>query len=154
MHDRPRSTGARSGPALLSAYVCRTASNAQARDSGLAHLVSAVLSAGIDDGRKGESEQVMREGSMEIAEIEQVVKPILARELGVDVASIGDDTNVDNMPLWDSVKHVDIVFAIQDAFALEFHPREIDEMYSYPEIMETLVRRLITAPGEVRDFSR
>jgi acyl carrier protein len=112
------------------------------------------LSAGIDDGRKGESEQVMREGSMEIAEIEQVVKPILARELGIDVASIGDDTNVDNMPLWDSVKHVDIVFAIQDAFALEFHPREIDEMYSYPEIMETLVRRLITAPGEVRDFSR
>ena len=91
---------------------------------------------------------------MEVAEIQEKVKGILARELGIDAATIGDDTTVDNSPLWDSVKHVDIVFAIQDAFGLQFHPREIDEMYSYPEIVATLVRRLITSPGEVRDYSK
>ena len=90
---------------------------------------------------------------MELAEIQEKVKAILARELGMDAATIGDDTTVDNSPLWDSVKHVDIVFAIQDSFGLQFHPREIDEMYSYREIVDTLVRRLITAPGEVRDYS-
>jgi acyl carrier protein len=91
---------------------------------------------------------------MELAEIEPIVKTILADQLGIDASSVGEETTVDNSPLWDSVKHVDIVFAIQDAFGLQFHPREIDEMYSYREIIDTLVRRLVTAPGEVRDYSR
>lgn len=90
---------------------------------------------------------------MDRAEIEGTVKGILARELGIDEAGVGEETTVDNIALWDSVKHVDIVFAIQDAFDLQFHPREVDEMYSYPEIVETLVRRLITEPGKVRDYS-
>ena len=91
---------------------------------------------------------------MERPEIEETVKTILARELGIDAAFVGPETTVDNSPLWDSVKHVDIVFAIQDAFGLEFHPREMEEMYSYPEIIDTLVRKLITSPGEVRDYSK
>jgi acyl carrier protein len=90
---------------------------------------------------------------MERAEIETTVKEILGRELGIEATAVGPDTTVENCPLWDSVKHVDIVFAIQDAFGLKFHPREIEEMYSYPEIIDTLVRRLITSPGEVRDYS-
>jgi acyl carrier protein len=91
---------------------------------------------------------------MQVVEIQETVKGILARELGIDAATVGDETTVDNSALWDSVKHVDIVFAIQDAFGLQFHPREIDEMYSYREIVDTLVRRLITSPGEVRDYSK
>jgi acyl carrier protein len=71
---------------------------------------------------------------MERAEIETTVKEILGRELGIEATAVGPDTTVENCPLWDSVKHVDIVFAIQDAFGLKFHPREIEEMYSYPEI--------------------
>ena len=91
---------------------------------------------------------------MQVVEIQETVKGILARELGIDAATVGDETTVDNSALWDSLKHVDIVFAIQDAFGLQFHPREIDEMYSYREIVDTLVRRLITSPGEVRDYSK
>ena len=57
---------------------------------------------------------------MENAKIEQMVRSVLAHELNVDAASIGEETSVENMPLWDSVKHVDIIFGILFVFEVRF----------------------------------
>lgn len=78
---------------------------------------------------------------MENAKIEQMVRSVLAHELNVDAASIGEETSVENMPLWDSVKHVDIIFGIQDAFGIELDHLEVEYMLSYPQIVDVLVRR-------------
>lgn len=85
---------------------------------------------------------------METAEIEQTIKSILASELSLDVASIGEATTVENIPLWDSVKHVDIIFAIQDTFGIDLEHFEVEEMLSYPQIVEVLVRKLTGPPTD------
>lgn len=83
---------------------------------------------------------------MDTAEIEQTIKSVLARELSLDVAAIGEDTSVENNPLWDSVKHVDIIFGLQDAFGIELEHFEVEEMFSYPLIVEVIVKKL-TGPA-------
>ena len=85
---------------------------------------------------------------MKIAEIEQAIKSILARELSLDEASIGEETTAENIPLWDSVKHVDIVFAIQDEFGVDLEHFEVEEMLSYPQIINVLVKKLTGPPTD------
>jgi hypothetical protein len=80
---------------------------------------------------------------MEIAEIGRIVKP--ARELNVDAADIGETTVATNT-LWDSVKHVDIIFGQHDAFRIGLEHFEAQGMLSCPEIVEILARKLAT-PG-------
>ena len=79
---------------------------------------------------------------MDTAAIEQTIKSVLARELSIDIATIGPETSVENNPLWDSVKHVDIVFGLQDAFGIELEHFEVEEMLSYPQIVEVIVKKL------------
>jgi acyl carrier protein len=86
---------------------------------------------------------------MHTAEIEQKIKSILAHELGADPASIGEDTKEETTPLWDSVKHVDIHVALQDAYGLEFEHFEAEEMLSYPQIVEIVAKKL---SGETTDY--
>jgi acyl carrier protein len=86
---------------------------------------------------------------MQTADIEQKIRSILAHELGADPASIGEDTTVETNPLWDSVKHVDILFALQDAFGLEFEHFEAEEMLSYPQIVSVVAKKI---SGETSDY--
>jgi acyl carrier protein len=82
---------------------------------------------------------------MDRAEIDNTVRTILSRELNISAAEIGEATTVENNLLWDSVKHVDILFGLQDAFGIEFDQDEMDNMLSYSQIMETLLKRLPAA---------
>lgn len=70
------------------------------------------------------------------------VKAILAQELELDPNSIHDDISVENMPSWDSMRHVGVVFAIEDKFGIEFSQEEIEDMYSFKEIVELLTQKL------------
>ena len=85
---------------------------------------------------------------MDTAEIEQTVKSILARELDLEEATVGEQTTVENTPVWDSVKHVDVIFAIQDAFGIDLEHYEVEEMLSYSQIVEVLVKKLAGSAGD------
>ena len=79
---------------------------------------------------------------MDLADVQSKVKEILVRELELDYDSIGEETTIDNTPLWDSVKHVDIFFSLQDTFGLEFLYEETEEMISYPAIVDVIMKKL------------
>jgi acyl carrier protein len=81
-------------------------------------------------------------GMMNLSEVRTKVREILSRELELADASIGDDTTMDSVPLWDSVKHVDIFFALQDTFGVEFEHEETELMTSYPLIVEMVMKKL------------
>ena len=55
---------------------------------------------------------------------------IIAATLGLAESSITDDTSPDTVKGWDSVKHLNLVMAIEEAFNLSFTPDETMEMTS------------------------
>jgi acyl carrier protein len=54
----------------------------------------------------------------------------LSAVLGVPADQINDDTSPDNVSAWDSVMHLNLVLALEEAFATSFTPEETLEMTS------------------------
>ena len=79
---------------------------------------------------------------MSTANIADEIRAILAKELDLDPGIIVDDFSVESMPAWDSMRHVNVVFAIEDKFDVELLQEEIEEMYSFKEIIEILEKKL------------
>ncbi len=61
---------------------------------------------------------------------QQTLRSTVAAVLGVPEASVNDDTSPDNVAAWDSVKHLNLVMALEEAFNTSFTPEETMEMTS------------------------
>ena len=68
------------------------------------------------------------------------VRAIASDVLGLPVADITPDTSTDTAPNWDSVQHLNLVLALEQALGLTFEPEELDQMKSIRQIV-TLVER-------------
>jgi len=58
------------------------------------------------------------------------LRQTLSAVLAVPADQINDDTSPDNVPAWDSVMHLNLVLALEEAFATAFTPEETLEMTS------------------------
>jgi acyl carrier protein len=74
--------------------------------------------------------------------LEQQVKQVMADILGVDPDSIDVSTAKDSTATWDSLNHINLVVALEQEFQISFDVREIESMLSFPDILETLERKL------------
>ena len=79
---------------------------------------------------------------MRTQSVEDTVREMLARELELEPASIGEQTSTEDTSQWDSAAHVEIVFAIEDHFGIEFSQEEIEEMYSFSEMVAMIKSKL------------
>jgi acyl carrier protein len=59
------------------------------------------------------------------------IKEIMSIVFGVDIASITDDASPDNIPDWDSLHHMNLIVALEEAFNIEFTDDQIIEMLNY-----------------------
>jgi acyl carrier protein len=66
----------------------------------------------------------------------------LAAVLGVPESKINDDTSPDSYPAWDSVAHLNLVMALEEAFGTSFTPEETMDMTSVK-----LIRLLLEEKG-------
>ena len=66
------------------------------------------------------------------------LKMVLAETLGVDASAIDASTSAHTQPQWDSLRHMNIVFALEDAFEVRFRDEDIAEMTSVAKIEEAL----------------
>jgi acyl carrier protein len=64
---------------------------------------------------------------------------VVARILKVPAASISDTTSPDTLPRWDSLKHLDLMTGIEDAYGVRFSTAAIVRARSVGEI-RTLLR--------------
>ena len=62
--------------------------------------------------------------------LHQVMSDILL----IDPESINDDTSVDTVETWDSLKHLNLVLALEEKFDISFTEDQTVEMLSYPLI--------------------
>ena len=72
------------------------------------------------------------------------VKDVMAAVLEVDVLTIGDDASMDTISSWDSLRHMNLVLALEDAFGVSFPDDDAANATSYQLIL--LVLREL-APG-------
>ena len=73
--------------------------------------------------------------------IEQRVRHIVASALGVPDEQIAADAAFGSIPQWDSMGHMNVVLAIEQAFDLTFESYEIADLTSVASIVSALVER-------------
>jgi acyl carrier protein len=70
--------------------------------------------------------------------VEEQVKRVLGDILLLDPAGIGMETTQDRVSSWDSVNHINLVYALEEEFKTTFNIREIESLTSYAEILSVL----------------
>jgi acyl carrier protein len=88
--------------------------------------------------RQGEEYDPTDDGDR-LSLVEQKIKSIMAKTFKVDLNAINDDASPDNLDQWTSLKHVDLVLNLQQAFDIEFTDSQIvEELLTYKTIVQTV----------------
>ena len=66
------------------------------------------------------------------------LRDILARVLEIDPAAVGPHTAVENEPRWDSLRHMTLVFALEDGFGVQFADEDLPGLTSVAAIERAL----------------
>jgi len=63
--------------------------------------------------------------------IEQALRELMASVLRVPAQSITQDTSMDNVPSWDSLKHMNLVLALEEEFKVSIPDEDAANITSY-----------------------
>ena len=69
---------------------------------------------------------------------EEELKQVLADVFGVAVSTISEETSVDTVEAWDSLKHLNLVLALEGKFNISLTEEQTIEILSYPLIKVVL----------------
>ena len=72
------------------------------------------------------------------------LKSVMATILEVDEAEIGPETSMDSLEAWDSIKHMDLILAVEEEFGVSVPDEEAADLTSYP-LLRLVVRDLVAA---------
>ncbi len=75
-------------------------------------------------------------------EIKQRVRGVVANALKVDPASIQDNTSQMNLSDWDSVRHMNVILALENEFDIQFEDNELPKLTSLPVIVTVVERHI------------
>lgn len=78
----------------------------------------------------------------EIGDTKDLVRQLLAEELKLEPASIGDTSDVRALPGVDSVKIVRVVAKIERSYGLEFDDDDIFQLVTIEDIAELILRTM------------
>ena len=73
---------------------------------------------------------------------EQRIKNVMSVVFEISVEEIKDDSSPDTIGYWDSLKHMNLVVALEEEFKTEFTEDEIVEMMNY-----TLIKSILMGKG-------
>ena len=62
------------------------------------------------------------------------LKQVLADVFNIDVGTIDDMTSVDTVKAWDSLKHLNLVLALEDQFHVTLSVEQTVQILNYPLI--------------------
>jgi acyl carrier protein len=65
---------------------------------------------------------------------EEALKQVLSAVLGIPAESIGEATSMDTVEGWDSIKHMNLVLALEDEFGISIPDEDAANITSYPLI--------------------
>ncbi len=73
--------------------------------------------------------------------ISDKLKKVILAELELDDWDLQDDTTAGLVPGWDSLSHVRIISAVEDAFGIRFKTAEIVRLQSLGELQALVERK-------------
>jgi acyl carrier protein len=74
-------------------------------------------------------------------ELTSQVGRIVAAILNVDAARIDHSSSPDTIESWDSLRHVQLVLALEEAFGIQFTVDDIESMGTIGAVVEAVQRR-------------
>ncbi|MCB0402899.1 MAG: acyl carrier protein [Flavobacteriales bacterium] len=74
--------------------------------------------------------------------MEEKINQILADTLKVPMEKTTEDLTMDDVNNWDSLTHMNLIVAIEDAFGIELSGDDIAEMISFNAIRSTVAKYL------------
>ncbi len=72
--------------------------------------------------------------------MEYKIKKILASILSLDVNKINSSTSAEQIEHWDSLKHINIIIALEEEFNIEFNNDQIINMLDYDSIVKRITK--------------
>jgi acyl carrier protein len=80
---------------------------------------------------------------------------LIGKVLGVDPSQLNEDSNAQNTPKWDSLRHIEVVFAMENAFHVRFTMPEISGLRKLSDIRKLLETKNIrlNETKDVRKFA-
>ena len=63
---------------------------------------------------------------------------VISQVLNVPLDQISEETSLDSIEGWDSLKHINIILALEEEFSVQFHEEQIMEMLNIELIFESL----------------
>ena len=77
-----------------------------------------------------------------VATVKAKLFDVVATALELPADAVTDDLSSDSCMTWDSLRHLRLVLAVEDAFAVSFGEDEIISLTSVPAILDALLERL------------
>jgi acyl carrier protein len=62
---------------------------------------------------------------------EDTLKQVIATMLNVDTSKIDEDSSMDNLPNWDSLRHMNLVLALEEEFKVTIPDEDAGNITSY-----------------------
>ena len=66
------------------------------------------------------------------------LKQIVANVLRVNSAELSEESNAQNTPRWDSLRHIEVIFAVESAYHVRFTMPEISSLRELGDIRALL----------------
>jgi acyl carrier protein len=66
---------------------------------------------------------------------------IIGKVLGVDSKLLNDESNAQNTANWDSLRHIEVIFAVESAFHVRFTMPEIANLRKLGDIRNLLIAK-------------
>ncbi len=73
---------------------------------------------------------------------EEKLKSVIAGVLSVPEKSITEESSKDNVPGWDSLKHMNLILALEEKFGVTIPDEEAANLTSYP-LIRLVIQELI-----------
>lgn len=80
-------------------------------------------------------------------DIEQNLKALLAKIMQVAADAIDDKASTATLANWDSLRHMKLIVALEEEYALAFDEEQIVEMTAYPKIVAIVRQELSRKSG-------
>jgi acyl carrier protein len=66
---------------------------------------------------------------------------IVGNILGVDASSLNEGSNATNVPQWDSLRHIEVIFAVESAYQVRFTMPEIAGLRDLGDMRQLLLSK-------------
>lgn len=82
---------------------------------------------------------------MSSSEVASRVRDVMAGVLDIPAAGIGNGFRRDDASAWDSMNHLRLISALEEAFGIKFTMKEVGEMESFEDVSRKVAERLQAA---------